>query len=1050
MTKVLIPEAIAETAPVMQELARLLDRMRLYSRERQIESILRIFDFPAMHPRTVLLLGEPESCPYRFITGFANLLSGLSLPIAQVVCQPERREIPNGLLLAVLGEFLTVYPRSQLDALLGPLVLMHGWLGRYFPVLQLKGETPPVPPADPGSVNHVLTNILQTLVRTQPHLAIIHHLHDADAASLQTLQTLHNLPRHGLRLLASADPTIGQHTATWTAACPAILHQLTLPSYSPASLCTFLGELAPELSTFAVAERLHQVSGGQPLLVETTLRSWILDGTLTRPDRTWRVKLPVHPERIDRRRAAGTDSRLTSILDYLAQAALAGSTSHSFLSVLWRLSPEETAALVHCGRLLGYLAAPLLDDTERVDFADLDYQDSLIRRLRLEQQDAYRHTIRALKEDMAYRQQQQRAGTSLHTSPMASGGEIGLAGNFLLLIQEALQQQRLAAGARDDEPAFLPFHWRIDAPQALDARTLEPMFEALSAIRLLGVQCRLYPPGSRTIGEFSLQAEAALARLFVERTGLTLTSDGTSLAVDGRLIQYAEIPIAYLDYRSWLESGHLQAVGLTRGITAQELQAFFQVLVAHDPSKGCRELLEKIAALRLHHLQVLSWHSLLTASQDRAAQAARRQPAFTHQSILAFLGSGTVAVPAADPGYDFPERAFAPPVLAKMPPVEDFLITANNWQELPTRLASSPPSVRSLLLGNLCAWIQQQYNGALLADVDRLTCLRIVCEDDSAALAETLRLAGIRINTLLEQGLSARAHRILLAIHMRNAHDHEPQLHRMVAEIQAHLATGPAYAGWLEHVESDTPQAGKHLQTVVRLLGKSALHPLLAKLQQQERLQDAHLLHLWELLGRDHQAMLSKELRTTQLWYYARNLLVVLGRAGTQESLGAISEKCLHSNALIRREALIAAVNIAGEQAFPYISHAFTDVDAQVRTLAATFAGRYPHARLLPSLLTLLSAAYSTPDVETEQVAACTALGHYQDPDACTALLRILHPPLLARPSVTLRCAALAALTPMCQDPAARRAIQRARHDREPTIRAAAERAWQEIAGDHQ
>ncbi len=69
------PESIAEITQVVQELASLLDGIRLYGRERQIEDILKILDLPAMHPCTLLVVGPPESCPSRFFDGFANLLA---------------------------------------------------------------------------------------------------------------------------------------------------------------------------------------------------------------------------------------------------------------------------------------------------------------------------------------------------------------------------------------------------------------------------------------------------------------------------------------------------------------------------------------------------------------------------------------------------------------------------------------------------------------------------------------------------------------------------------------------------------------------------------------------------------------------------------------------------------------------------------------------------------------------------------------------------------------------------------------------------------------
>ncbi len=182
-------------------------------------------------------------------------------------------------------------------------------------------------------------------------------------------------------------------------------------------------------------------------------------------------------------------------------------------------------------------------------------------------------------------------------------------------------------------PQFLPFHWRIDAPRIVDKSSLGLIEDTLYAIRLVGVLCRLYHPDNKTILDHARQAVASLTRLFAERPSLTLTFDGHSLAADGQLMQFPELPIASFDYRYWLEFGHLQALGLAPGLTAHELLDFLRVLVAHEPIIDPRELFETIAALRLHHLQVLNWHALLPIPYEFPDC----RPGFTHQSILAFL-----------------------------------------------------------------------------------------------------------------------------------------------------------------------------------------------------------------------------------------------------------------------------------------------------------------------------------------------------------------------------------------------------------------------------
>ncbi len=364
----------------------------------------------------MLLLGVPDACPHRLLDGLTGLFFGQSLPIARVNCQLERQGMPNSLLMALLGEFFTAYSRQQLDVLLGALTRMHRWLARYFPVLRACGVTPLPPPATPGDITRVLASALTMLVAKQPHLAIVSHLHYADAESLQALHTLQSQPQQGLHVLASADPELGQTSSVWTALCTGTPHQLILSPFSPEMVQAFLGELAPELGDIVLARRLHQASQGQPLAVETTLRAWTLEGTLTHDGHRWSVKQPDHQNGSD-----GLTPQVTRVLDYLGQAARAAPISQASLCALWHLSPEETASLVTHGRLLGYLAAQASTDDERITFTDVDCQDSLYRRIRMKRQDDQQHRIVTWPADIAGRPAQQHALSPRETATTASG-----------------------------------------------------------------------------------------------------------------------------------------------------------------------------------------------------------------------------------------------------------------------------------------------------------------------------------------------------------------------------------------------------------------------------------------------------------------------------------------------------------------------------------------------------------------------------------------------------------------------------------------------------
>ncbi len=1087
MTEIQRLDAIPGSAQVVQELANLLDGIRLYGRERQIEDILKILDLPAIHPCTIILVGPPESCPSRFLTGFANLLNGQQVPIAQVNCRPASRDIPNGLLVSLLSGFFNAYPKRRLMDLIGMIVQIHSWLGWYFPVLRVTHDPPPIPPSDPTVINHVLEVVLQSIVRELPHLAIIHHLHEADAESLATLRTLQEIPQQGLRLLASVDPVAGERNPVWVAFSKDLPEPMLLPPLTMRHLRAYLGEVAEELEDQELVKRLFEATNGQPLAIETTLRAWVLDGVLARGEEGWVITFPEAPEAEPERETVDAESsdagkveaeqatdeeehnaehsssvtaQVDDLLDHLGQAALVDTTTLTFLSMLWRLPFEETTSLLERGRLLGYLAEVHEDDPERVDFSDLDHQHSLIARLSLEQQLETYEAIAALRKEIAERQlrhsalpaeQGEGSGEPLLTAAapvniQSLDGRETLSDSYLASIREQLRNQLWASESADFPSDMSHFTWDIPAPQEVTDEARESIIEVAQAIRLAGIQYRLYPLHGRPVIERTEQAMASLKKLLGKRTSLTITCNGDTLAFDGEVITCSQMNNVNRDYLRWMQVGRLQAIGFARGVQVKELARFLEVLITHEPSNGYLSLLSKIIALDLTHIKVLTWYFIQLATDEVRDEAPQEPSSFTHESILEFLANGAEKLPELAAG-ESPAGGQDATSDEEETIADDFLITNENWRELPERLIASPPSVRGVLTANLLQWVRGVEDESLLQEVDAFVCRRLEDEDDSGVLADTVLLAVERIEDLLLKELLKLAQEYLRVASSRYARDTDPLAHQAMADLLAGVCAGPAFGDWLKHAEIDTPAGEKSLRGLTVLLGEFAVRQLLEWLRQLEsKPVDDRLLRLWALLGDGKQSMLIKELRSEQPWQYYRSLLQVLEEHGTPESLGAISEKCVHPYPIVRVAALTAAAAIAREQAVPYIARALTDTDITLCTLAATLAGEYPHPRLQAPLLALLWPASRGADNEPAQLAACAALAKYNAPEVRKALVQIMHPSPLTfagKPGISLQCAALAALAHHRGNALVRQVIQRARSHRDSAIRAAAEDAWQ-------
>ncbi len=462
----------------------------------------------------------------------------------------------------------------------------------------------------------------------------------------------------------------------------------------------------------------------------------------------------------------------------------------------------------------------------------------------------------------------------------------------------------------------------------MNEQVLDLLVEAALAIRLAGVQYRLYPLHGRPVIERTEEAITALERLFAERTSLTITSADGSLAFDGQEIERPEVALISHDYLRWMEAGCLQAIGFARGVQTNELARFLEVIATHEPAEGYLSLLSKIMTLNLSHIKILTWYFLQTGVVDSPEEMSGKHPVFSHQNIIEFLAKGAAMLPelaggegAGEPRNAMEESEAGLPSDTPLARADDFFVTSDNWPELPERLAASPPSVRSVLTANLAQWMRELHDAALLRQADELVCLRLSCENDLRVLGETVQLAEQRVNSLLADGAGEAALTYLQIVSTRYAEDTDPQMHRAMGELLVAVSAGAAYADWLHHIQIDTRSGVKFLHGLTGLLGEFAIHPLLEQLRKLAPTQlDARLLRLWSLLGEHKQGILIKELRGEHPWSYYCNLLQVLAAQGSAESLGAISEKCVHAHPLVRVQALTAAAAIARDQAAPYLA----------------------------------------------------------------------------------------------------------------------------------
>ncbi len=167
-------------------------------------------------------------------------------------------------------------------------------------------------------------------------------------------------------------------------------------------------------------------------------------------------------------------------------------------------------------------------------------------------------------------------------------------------------------------------------------------------------------------------------------------------------------------------------------------------------------------------------------------------------------------------------------------------------------------------------------------------------------------------------------------------------------------------------------------------------------------------------------------------WFVVRNAVDILGEVGGERAAELVTSALAHTDARVRREALLALAKLHVEDAGMLVAGMLEDPDPDVRTAAAVAAGELGVERALKPLLTLLD---DTDDQEFV-VAALGALGKLGDPGAVQNIERLAVGSFFKKPPADVRIAAYRALHRI-GTPRARSLLQEASEDKDPQVRAA-------------
>ncbi len=177
-------------------------------------------------------------------------------------------------------------------------------------------------------------------------------------------------------------------------------------------------------------------------------------------------------------------------------------------------------------------------------------------------------------------------------------------------------------------------------------------------------------------------------------------------------------------------------------------------------------------------------------------------------------------------------------------------------------------------------------------------------------------------------------------------------------------------------------------------LGVVSIERLLNQLHDtQNRVERNRIIQALTFIGRPAAKPVVERLLQKGLWYYMRNLILVLGRTGSEAHLKVLSDILDNDDPRLQREAVFAIQNIAGNKAGEILIKYLYSVDDDVKGLIVLGLGLTKHQPAVSELIAMLDE--KTPGKTRKirnnlRVKICEALGRIGDPAAVPALKKII------------------------------------------------------------
>jgi HEAT repeat protein len=222
----------------------------------------------------------------------------------------------------------------------------------------------------------------------------------------------------------------------------------------------------------------------------------------------------------------------------------------------------------------------------------------------------------------------------------------------------------------------------------------------------------------------------------------------------------------------------------------------------------------------------------------------------------------------------------------------------------------------------------------------------------------------------------------------------EKEMRAPAGKMLRNLATEDLLALLISETRADGTKKQSDGIPALTMLGTVSIERLLNRLHHtQNRLERNRMIQALTAIGRPAAKPIVERLFQKGPWYYLRNLILVLGRIGTDSHLKVLSDMLAEDDSRIQREAVFAIQNIAGNNAGEILMKYLYSVDDDVKELIIVGLGAVKYQPAVAELAAMLeekSLGKTRKARDDIRIKICEALGRIGDKEALPALKKII------------------------------------------------------------